>query len=129
VKILQTLLRIYLDAGQLEYSIAFYEELFGEPCQMRFTYPGVGLELAQIGSVLLLSGSEASLAPFKATKATFLVDSLQDCRNELLKLGAIVLEEPKCVPTGLNMRAKHPDGTLVEYVQHVREDVDSANLV
>ena len=33
-------------------------------------------------------------------------------------LGADIVEPPKRVPTGSNMRVGHPDGTLVEYVEH-----------
>jgi hypothetical protein len=28
----------------------------------------------------------------------------------------------------MNMLAKHPDGTRIEYVQHVKEQVDAVNL-
>ena len=122
MKILRTFLRIYLDPEQMERSITFYEQLFGESCRLRFHYENIGLELAQIGTVLLIAGSEIALLPFKATRVTFLVDELFEGRESLLKQGAIILEEPKPVPTGWNMRVKHPDGTLVEYVQHVNEE-------
>jgi hypothetical protein len=29
-----------------------------------------------------------------------------------------ITEPPKRVPTGSNMRVRHPDGTVVEYVEH-----------
>lgn len=54
------------------------------------------------------------------TQITFLVDSIDDFRNWLLGAGAVVLEEPKKVPTGRNMRVRHPDGTIIEYVEHIR---------
>jgi hypothetical protein len=77
---------------------------------------------------LLIAGEAAALEPFKATQVTFLVDSLSEWRDFLLKSGAILLKEPKRVPTGMNMLAKHPDGTQIEYVQHVQEQVDAVNL-
>lgn len=128
MKIVAVLPRIYLSMEQLEASVTFYEQLFGERSHVRFTYPEAGLELAQVGSLLLIAGSEAALDPFKATKATFLVDSLSEWKEALLKSGATILKEPKQVPTGMNMLAKHPDGTLVEYVQQVKEQVDAVNL-
>jgi predicted enzyme related to lactoylglutathione lyase len=128
MKILQVLPRIYLNMEQLEETISFYEQLFDEKCRMRFKYPEVGLELAQVGSVLLLAGSEAALEPFKATKATFLVDSLIEYKEKLVKSGAAILREQKQVPTGMNMLARHPDGTLVEYVQHTTEKVFAVNI-
>jgi hypothetical protein len=106
----------------MERSITFYEELFGESCHLRFEYANMGLELAQIGTVLLIAGSEIALLPFKATKVTFLVDTVFDGRDALLRQGAIILDGPQQVPTGWNMRVKHPDGTLAEYVQLVNEE-------
>jgi hypothetical protein len=128
MKILQVLPRIYLSREQLEASVAFYESLLGERSRVRFTYPEAGLELALVGSLLLIAGSEASLEPFKATQATCLVDSLVEWKDFLLKSGTALLKGPKHVPTGMNMLAQHPDGTRIEYVQHVQEQVDAVNL-
>ena len=126
MKIVGVLVRIYLPLDQLEESITFYEQLFAERSRLHFKYPETGLELAQIGSVLLIAGSDAALAPFKATQATFLVDSLSEYKEALLKSGASILREPKQVPTGMNMLAKHRDGTIVEYVQHAQEKEETA---
>ncbi len=68
--------------------------------------------------MLLVAGSDDALRPFRATRATFVVDSLAECRERVVARGATVLEEPKRVPTGWNMRVRHPEGTVVEYVQH-----------
>jgi hypothetical protein len=46
------------------------------------------------------------------------LDSLAEWRRELTALGAEIVEPPKRVPTGSNMRVRHPDGALVEYVEH-----------
>jgi hypothetical protein len=76
MKILQVLTRIYMSREQLEASVTFYESLFGERSRVRFTYPEAGLELAQVSSLLLITGSDPALEPFKATQATFLVDNV-----------------------------------------------------
>ena len=128
MKILQVLTRIYLNREQLEASVTFYESLFKERSRVRFAYPEAGLELVQVGSFLLIAGEAAALEPFKATQATFLVDSLSEWKGFLLQNGATLLKEPKRVPTGMNMLAKHPDGTRIEYVQHVKEQVNAVNL-
>jgi len=119
VKVLDVLTRVYLRPDSLGPTIRFYECLFGEACRLRFSYPAVRLELAQVGRVLLIAGSVEDCEPFRATHATFLVDSL-DARSILyLKhCGAQVLSQPKDVPTGRNMRVRHPDGLVVEYVEH-----------
>jgi len=70
------LTRVYLRPDALGPTIAFYEGLFGEACRLRFPYPAVHLELAEVGRVLLIAGSAMDLEPFTATSSTFLVGSL-----------------------------------------------------
>jgi predicted enzyme related to lactoylglutathione lyase len=122
------LVRVYLRAEQLEESVALYEALLGEKSLARFKYPEAGLELAQVGSLLLIAGSETALEPFRATTATFLVDSLEEYRQTLLAEGATILREPQQVPTGRNMLVHHPDGTRVEYVEHTAEQVKAVDI-
>ena len=118
MKILQVLTRVYLSREQLETNVAFYESLFGERCGVRESYPEVGIEAAQVGSILLIAGSDQALGPLKATQANFLVDALSEWKDYLEKNGAIILEGPKQAPTGMEMRVKHPDGTWIKYVQY-----------
>jgi hypothetical protein len=91
--------------------------MFGERCSLRQTYPG-GIEAAQVGSLLLMAGPDQALEPFRATQANFLVDSLSEWQDFLLKRGATFMEEPHQAPTGPEMRVKHPDGTQIKYVQY-----------
>ncbi|GMA50706.1 dioxygenase [Alicyclobacillus contaminans] len=118
MKVLNVLSRIYLEDGELDRVIAFYEHLLNESCQLRFTHSRLGLELGQVGSILFIAGSRENLEPVKSTQMTFLVDSINDFRDALVSKGAIILEGPNEVPTGFNMRVRHPDGTIVEYVEH-----------
>ena len=76
MKILKLLVRVFIDKEELDTTIVFYENLFNSKCVMKFQYPEVGLELAQIESVLLIAGTKSAREPFQSTKATFLVDSL-----------------------------------------------------
>jgi predicted enzyme related to lactoylglutathione lyase len=116
MKVLQTFSRLYVN--DLNSSLEFYEELLGTPAAMRFEIPQIGLELAQIGNILLIAGSEEALKPFRSTQATFLVDSLDDFRVFLEKKGAEIIRGPNKVPTGRNMTIRHPDGSVIEYVEH-----------
>lgn len=116
MKVKKVLTRIYVN--DMERPLAFYEELFGITCERRFKFIEVGLELAQVGDVLLLAGSDESLQPFRDTKMTLLVDSLDDFLVHLMKSGCEMVSEPRNVPTGRNMTVRHPDGTVVEYVEH-----------
>ncbi|MBN3906345.1 MAG: VOC family protein [Nostoc sp. NMS1] len=117
MQILKVLTRVYLSPVDLDEAIAFYENLFTEKCWLWFQYSEAELELASVGSILLIAGSAEALSPFKSTHATFLVDSLNDFKEALIQQGAVILAEPNKVTTGVNMRAMHPDGTIIEYLE------------
>ncbi|MCQ1535386.1 VOC family protein [Methanosarcina sp. KYL-1] len=116
MKILQTLSRLYIPS--LNPTLEFYEELLGTSAGMRFEIPQIGLELAQVGNILLIAGSEEALKPFRATQATLLVDSIDEFKAFLEEKGAEIIRGPTEVPTGRNMTVKHPDGSILEYVEH-----------
>lgn len=117
VKILKKLVRIYVN--ELDSAIAFYEKLTNHHVDMRFEMPLKNLELASIDDLLLLSGKEEDLKPFKQTKVTFLVDSVYEFKNFLENNGSTIIREPSRVPTGKNMTVKHPNGLVAEYVEHI----------
>ncbi len=116
MKIKQILTRFYVN--DMEQAIRFYEKLLEEKCSSRFTYAQVGLELAVISNILLISGSESALKPYRGTQATFLVDSVVGFKEMLLNNGARVIRDLQVVPTGINITIKHLDGTIIEYVEH-----------
>lgn len=118
MKILSILVRRCLPLESLEDGIAYYEALTGQKARLRFDYPEYSLRLAQVASILFIAGTQESLAPFVATHATFLVDDIHGYAEHLPNIGAVVIEAPKQVPTGWNMLVRHPDGMLVEYVEH-----------
>ncbi|WP_157452878.1 VOC family protein [Brevibacillus sp. SKDU10] len=80
----------------------------------------MNLEIASVGNFLLLSGSEKALAPFKATIATLVIDSLDEFAAYFKENGFPFIRKPKQVPTGKNMTVQHLDGAIVEYVEHSR---------
>lgn len=100
MKVLKVLSRIYLSPDMLDQTVSFYETTFGEPCPLRFEYPEMGLELAQIGSVLLIAGSEEKLHVVRSTHLTFLVDSIEEFVQSLPQKGAEIIRPLKKVPTG-----------------------------
>lgn len=118
MQIFQALTRLCVQ--ELDGSLAFYEALFGQPCSLRFSYPEARLELAQVGPVLLLCGDDEALAPFRETKVTFLVDSVEAYRTFLLQNGAEIVRDIRRVPTGKNLTVRHADGTVAEYVEHAK---------
>lgn len=116
MRVKQILNRFYVN--DIEQSIEFYEKVLNEKCNLRFKYLQANLELAQVGNILIISGTDEALKPIKDTQATFLVDSIVEFKDFLLNSGATIIRDLKEVPTGMNMTVRHLDGTIVEYVEH-----------
>jgi predicted enzyme related to lactoylglutathione lyase len=120
MKVLKTLSRLYVN--DLNSALEFYEELSGTPTARRIEIPQIDIELAQIGDILLIAGTDDALQPFRSTQATFLVDSLDEFRAYLEEKGAEIIRGPDMVPTGRNMTVRHPDGSVIEYVEHSKSE-------
>ena len=116
MQVLRVLARAYAPPEGLDALVAFYEQVFGEPCKVRLSLPTLGLEVASVGAMHLIAGSEEKLKPFRAAQATFWVDSVAEAEKELRRLGAGVLLGPEHESGGSYMIARHPDGLVVEYL-------------
>ncbi|MEU3984349.1 VOC family protein [Streptomyces sp. NPDC026672] len=111
MEILGATLRICVD--DLATAVPFYERLTGNTAQ-RFERGDV--QVAAIGSFLLMSGPESELELLRKVGATIAVKDVEEARHLLTGLGAHVLVGPVATPAGHNLLAMHPDGTLFEYV-------------
>jgi hypothetical protein len=114
--------RIYLRKEDLGASIKFYttvQEL--DRPHHEFHYAEFRLDIVGIGNVLLIAGDKADTERFEATRLTCLVDDLDAVRAYFITSGTEIIDDVKVVPSGHNLRAKNPDGTVVEYVQHSDE--------
>ncbi|MBP2338470.1 putative enzyme related to lactoylglutathione lyase [Saccharothrix coeruleofusca] len=111
-------IRAYVPPGGMEDAIAFYERLLGTPVDLRAPYPEKGLSIATVGAFLLIEGDEETVEPFRATHGTLLVDDVTGYHDRLVAAGAEITDPPVEVPTGVGFTARHPDGTVVEYVHH-----------
>ncbi|MFF7093866.1 VOC family protein [Streptomyces rubradiris] len=111
MEILGASLRICVD--DLDTAIPFYEQLTGGRA-LRFTRGGV--EVAAVGSFLLMSGPEEELEILRKVAATIAVKDVEEARRLLTGLGARVVAGPVPTPAGRNLLAVHPDGSVFEYV-------------
>ena len=116
MKILETYVRVYVD--DMDSALNFYESLWGETSTLRFKHSRAELELGVVGNMLILAGSDPDLEPFRHTQATFKVDTIHEFYDYLLKSGCKVIRGLTRVPTGTNLTVQHPDGTILEYVEH-----------
>ncbi|MFE2069938.1 VOC family protein [Streptomyces sp. NPDC059467] len=114
MEILGASLRICVD--DLDTAIPFYERLSGGRA-LRFERGGV--QVAAVGSFLLMSGPEAELEVLRKVAATIAVKDVEEARRLLDGLGARIIAGPVPTPVGHNLIAMHPDGSVFEYVdQH-----------
>ncbi|MCF3134118.1 MULTISPECIES: VOC family protein [Streptomyces] len=111
MEILGASLRICVD--DLEAAIPFYERLAGGRA-LRFDRGGV--QVAAVGSFLLMSGPEAELEVLRKVAATIAVQDVEEAHRTLTELGAHILAGPVPTPVGRNLLAMHPDGAVFEYV-------------
>jgi uncharacterized glyoxalase superfamily protein PhnB len=112
--ILETFVRVFVDADALESTCAFYRALLGGEETMRFAYPEKGLELAAISSpklsVLVIAGPPEKRRPFEATRLTIKVETLEVVLAVLEKAGAEQLEPIQKTPVGRKTRFPMPTG-------------------
>ena len=118
MKIIKSLVRVFPSLGDFASTVTFYEQIYGTACVMKVTYASAGLELAAVGDMLIIAGNETSLAPFKATIMTMIVDDIEAFHAHFVAHGVEIIAPIQPVPTGRNMRVRHPDGLVVEYVEH-----------
>ncbi len=60
MKVLNILIRRCVLLSCYEETVSFYENLIAQKARLRFDYPEYDLKLAQVGSVLLIGGTEKS---------------------------------------------------------------------
>ncbi|MFD9495182.1 VOC family protein [Streptomyces sp. NPDC060005] len=96
----------------LDDAIPLYKELAGTEEVRRFPYKE--LELALVGPFLLYSGPVEN---YISQAGTVLVASLDPVLGALAKADAEIIEEPHEVPNGTRCVARHPGGSVFEYLQ------------
>lgn len=119
--ILESYVRVYVDACGLNEACIFYKGLLDGEETFRFSHDRAGLEIVAISSarlsVILIAGSAESRRPFEPTRLTVRIDGLESVVAELKQFGAEQLEPVQPTPIGRKTRFRHPDGTVVEYIE------------
>ncbi|NGN65392.1 VOC family protein [Streptomyces sp. A7024] len=111
MEILGSSLRVAVD--ELEPAIAVYERLTGEQA-LRFERSGVSV--AAVGCFLLMSGPPATVDVLRKVAATLAVKDVDEALHTLREVGAEIIAGPSPTPIGRNLVARHPDGSVFEYV-------------
>jgi hypothetical protein len=101
-----------VEVEDLEAAIPLYQALAGDVDVRRFTYKE--LDVAAVDPFLLLCGRTHK---YLSQDATIVVDSLDPVLEALQAAGAELVEAPNEVPNGTRIVARHPDGSVFEYMQ------------
>jgi catechol 2,3-dioxygenase-like lactoylglutathione lyase family enzyme len=96
----------------LDAALPLYQDLAGVAEARRFSFRDV--ELAWVGPFLLLSGNTDA---YRDRTATILVASLPPVLSSLDAAGGEVIEGPSPGPNGARLVARHPDGSIFEYIE------------
>lgn len=116
MQIIKILTPIYVNT--LEKALSFYENLLQTKAGTRFHYAEKKLDVAVVGQLLLIGGTDEALAVVRDIALSFLVDDIRAYKSWLLDNGAVIRQDITKVPTGYNMLVQQPDGTITEYVEH-----------
>jgi hypothetical protein len=103
-----------VEVDDIDTALPLYQKLSGGAEIVRFSFASI--DLAWVGSFLLLSGPPDDLAAARRT-ATLLVDEIETLATTIRTSGGEVLEGPGPGPNGPRMIARHPDGSVFEYIQ------------
>lgn len=115
--------RVFCGPDSLLPTVRFYEALVQRGLDQDLDLPAAGLHVVAVGPFLILA-IDPSLVDREAhgqaeqTKATIIVPYLEDTIRRTIALGAEAVGGRFSVPHATGQRLRHPDGTLVEYLEH-----------
>ena len=103
-----------VESDSIDAALPIYERLTGESAH-RFTYGRINV--AKVGSFLLISGPSDALSAVRGHSATLAVDDIDVVADIVVSGGGHIIEGPADGPNGPRLVARHPDGTVFEYIQ------------
>lgn len=106
--------RIYVE--DLEAALPLYGELADGAPPFRFDYRD--LSLATVGPFLLIQGAGEEI---RSHTSTISVRDLSRVAAAIERAGGTLLEGPAPAPNGPRLIARHPDGTVLEYLELHRQ--------
>lgn len=117
----RVLVRVFPALGELVKTVRFYETLTGVPLDQDMDIPEAGLHVVAVGRFLILEIDPAKLDRVEQatkTQVTIIAPHLDETVTRQVAAGAEIVQERWSAPPGPGIRLRHPDGLLVEYVEH-----------
>jgi hypothetical protein len=113
--------RVFCDRGALLATVRFYEKLTSTSLDMDLDIPECGLHVVAVGPFLILEMDKSQLDRAEQaaqTHITVLNASLDETVAHQVAAGAQIAQARWEAPPGPGVRLRHPDGQLVEYLEH-----------
>jgi hypothetical protein len=120
--------RVFPEIGRLRQTVEFYESLVGTKLDIDLDLPEAGLHVVGVGPFLILEMDPSKLDRIdraRQTTVTVLAPHLEEAVHASVQRGATIVEGPWQSPPGPGYRLRHPDGLLVEYLEHRPSGDDS----
>lgn len=116
--------RVFCKPGELLSAVRFYQTLTEAGLDVDMDIPEAGLRVVAVGAFLILEldGEQHGLAA--QTTVTVLNANLDIAVARQVAAGAEIVQERWKAPVGAGTRLRHPDGLIVEYLEHRPTDDD-----
>lgn len=110
--------RVFCEPGQLIDTVRFYEQLTQARLDMDMDIPEAGLHVVAVGPFLILELDAEPHGLAAQTTVTVLNADLDETVTRQVAAGAEIVQERWTAPVGAGTRLRHPDGLVVEYLEH-----------
>jgi hypothetical protein len=117
--IVEILVRRDMPLDELEGCLQCYCELLQCGPSLDLRLAEGALRIVQVGQMLLVGASPALAPAVVRADAVYLVQDIESFIPRLSRQGAEWLQPLAPIVTGKNMVVRHPDGLVVEYVEHL----------
>jgi predicted enzyme related to lactoylglutathione lyase len=116
--------RVFCRPGELVETVRFYETLTATSLDMDMDIPEAGLHVVAVGPFLILELDAEPHGLAAQTTVTVLNPDLDEAVERQVAAGAEIVQERWPGPAGPGTRLRHPDGLIVEYLEHRPTDGD-----
>lgn len=122
--ILKTYARVV--TGDIEATLSTLRTLTAKEVDLRFTAGDT--EIAAIGGFCVIAAPLEKQRALREVVGPIIVDDLLQTRTDLLKHGAIIVQDTFDAPTGTVLYARNNDGVIVEWLQFSTEYLQKTML-
>lgn len=118
--ILKTYARIF--TSDADKTLESVQAIHGGEPHVRLEFKG--WHLIGIGDIFIVGGTDEALAPIRDSHGPLIIDDADATLRRIEELGGQITVPMYDAPTGRGFYARHPDGTVVEYVEWKPELVE-----